>query len=65
MGGLLILITALGCWLATAAVLDWDWSLGTVDLYPAENEFGPEAIRWSICLFGIVLMFVGCVGLNW
>ena len=65
MGGLLIIITAAGAWLAMATVLDWDWSLGTVDLYPAETEFGIEAIRWSICLVGIVLMFIGCGGLTW
>ena len=65
MVGLLLNIIAAGAWLAVATILDWDWSLGTVELYPAENEFGSEAIRWSICLIGLLLMFIGCGDLNW
>ncbi len=62
MGGLLVLITLFGVWLVVAAVLDWDWSLGTIDLTPAEATLGTEAVRWGVCVVGLALLFLGMGG---
>jgi len=62
MGGLMLILTVLGVWLVIAAVMDWDWSLGTVDMYPAETTLGAEVIRWGICIIGLALMFIGMGG---
>jgi hypothetical protein len=62
MGGLLIIITLMGAWLFAAALMDWDWSLGTFDQTPAEESVGVEALRWGTCLFGLALMIIGMGG---
>ncbi len=65
MGGLLLILTLMGAWLVVAAVLDWDWSFGTLDPTPAEDALGVEALRWSVCGVGLTLLFIGMGGLNW
>lgn len=62
MGGLLLILTLLGIWLVVAAVMDWDWSLGTFDPYPGEATIGGEAVRWGSCVVGLAFLFLGMGG---
>ena len=41
MAGLLLMFVLLGLWLMAAALMDWDWCLGGIDLHdhrPVEGE---------------------------
>ena len=64
MGSILLLLSFFGCWLVISSILNWDWSFGTFDLYPVENAFGIEAVRWGILSFGLLMMFIGFGGCN-
>ncbi len=58
------MMTLLGMWLVIAAIMDWDWSFGGFDMYPAENAFGLELVRWGVFAVGLAFMFVGMGGCN-
>ena len=62
MGSILLVICLFGCWLVVSSTLDWDWSFGAFDHYPAESALGTEVVRWGLFSLGILMMLVGFGG---
>ena len=56
MGAILLMLMLFGCWLVLAAVMDWDWCLGPIELDAAIILFGNDTVRW--CLGGVGGMMV-------
>lgn len=62
MGALMLMLTLFGVWLLVAALMDWEWCLGPIDLREVGILVGEDTLRWIIGGIGVLLILIGTGG---